>query len=67
MDKNQKYTDLLNEQINSTKKETRWLEFKSNYQEPIKLGRYISALSNGACLDHQDDAYLYFGVDDNRH
>lgn len=64
MDKNQKYTDLLNEQINSTKKETRWLEFKSNYQEPIKLGRYISALSNGACLDHQDDAYLYFGVDD---
>lgn len=64
MDKNQKYTDLLNEQISSTKKETRWLEFKSNYQEPIKLGRYISALSNGACLDHQDDAYLYFGVDD---
>lgn len=64
MDKNQKYTDLLNEQIYSTKKETRWLEFKSNYQEPIKLGRYISALSNGACLDHQDDAYLYFGVDD---
>lgn len=64
MDKNQKYTDLLNEQINSTKKETRWLEFKSNYQEPIKLGRYISALSNGACLDHQDDAYLYFGIDD---
>ena len=64
MDKNQKYTNLLNEQINSTKKETRWLEFKSNYQEPIKLGRYISALSNGACLDHQDDAYLYFGVDD---
>lgn len=64
MDKNQKYTDLLNEQINSTQKETRWLEFKSNYQEPIKLGRYISALSNGACLDHQDDAYLYFGVDD---
>ena len=60
----QKYTDLLNEQINSTKKETRWLEFKSNYQEPIKLGRYISALSNGACLDHQDDAYLYFGIDD---
>ena len=29
-----------------------------------KLGRYISALSNGACLDHQDFAYLYFGVDD---
>lgn len=64
MDINQKYTNLLEEQIRTIKKETRYLEFKSNYQEPVKLGRYISALSNGACLDHQDFAYLYFGVDD---
>lgn len=46
------------------KKETRFLEFKSNYQNADKLGRYISALSNGACLDNQDFGYLYFGVDD---
>ena len=64
MDINQKYTDLLKKQIESIKKECRYLEFKSNYQEADKLGRYISALSNGACLDHQDYAYLYFGVDD---
>lgn len=64
MDVNQKYTDLLKKQIESIKKECRYLEFKSNYQEADKLGRYISALSNGACLDHQDYAYLYFGVDD---
>ena len=64
MDKNQKYTKLLDEQINSAKIETRWLEFKSNYQDPNKLGRYISSLSNGACLDHQEYAYLYFGIDD---
>ena len=64
MEKNQKQTDLLNEQIASMKKENRYLEFKSNYQEAPKLGRYISALSNGACLDRQDYAYLYFGVDD---
>lgn len=64
MEKNQKQTDLLNEQIASMKKENRYLEFKSNYQEAQKLGRYISALSNGACLDRQDYAYLYFGVDD---
>ena len=64
MDINQKYTNLLEEQIKTLKKETRCLEFKSNYQEAIKLGRYISALSNGACLDHQNFAYLYFGVDD---
>lgn len=64
MDINQKYTELLKAQIDSIKKECRYLEFKSNYQEADKLGRYISAMSNGACLDHQDYAYLYFGVDD---
>lgn len=46
-------------------KECRWLEFKSNHQDPYRLGKYISALSNGACLDNQDFGYLYFGVEDN--
>ncbi len=64
MDVNQKYTSQLNEDCRKIGKECRYLEFKSNYQEVDKLGRYISALSNGACLDHQDFAYLYFGVDD---
>ena len=64
MDKNEKYTALLKEQIATLKKENRFLEFKSNYQDYNRLGKYISALSNGACLDHQDFAYLYFGVED---
>ena len=40
------------------------MEFNSNYQEVDKLGRYISALSNGACLANEETAYLYFGVED---
>ena len=64
MSTNIKYTNLLNRQIKDIRKENHWLEFKSNYQEADRLGRYISALSNGACLDHEDFAYLYFGVDD---
>ena len=64
MDKNEKYTELLKEQIATLKKENRYLEFKSNYQDYNRLGKYISALSNGACLEHQDFAYLYFGVED---
>lgn len=64
MDKNHKYTQLLKQQIDSATKENKWLEFKSNYQDAIRLGKYISALSNGACLDKQDFAYLYFGIDD---
>ena len=50
MDVNQKYTSQLNEQIAKIGKEYRYLEFKSNYQEVDKLGRYISALSNGALI-----------------
>ena len=64
MDKNEKYTELLKEQIATLKKENRFLEFKSNYQDYNRLGKYISALSNGACLDHQDFGYLYLGVED---
>ena len=64
MDKNEKYTELLKEQIATLKTENRYLEFKSNYQDYNRLGKYISALSNGACLEHQDFAYLYFGVED---
>ena len=60
MDKNLKYTQILKQQLKNFKDENRFLEFKSNYQEAVKLGRYISALSNGACLDRQDFAYLYF-------
>lgn len=67
MDKDKKYTKLLKEQIDRHNDECRYLEFKSNYQTAEKLGRYISALSNGACLDHQSHAYLYFGVDDATH
>lgn len=64
MDKNAKYSRLLDEQIASIQKENRHIEFKSNYQDPDKLGQYISALSNGACLDGKDFGYLYFGVQD---
>lgn len=40
------------------------MEFKSNHLEPKVLGEYISALSNGACLEHVDYGYLFFGVED---
>ena len=57
------YTRLLDSLIGQYKKENRFLEFKSNFQSPEALGKYISALSNGACLDHVDYGYLFFGVD----
>lgn len=61
---NEYWSQLLYNQIRDSKKENRYLEFKSNWQDPEKIGKYISALSNGACLDNQDFGYLYFGVQD---
>ena len=59
MDENRYYTDLLDQQLAQYTNENRFLEFKSNYQEVDKLGKYISALSNGACLDNQENGYLF--------
>lgn len=58
------HLDLLKAQIAEKGKEVKYLEFKSNYQDPDRLGKYISAMSNGACLDSQEYGYLYFGVKD---
>lgn len=54
------FSQLLDCMIERKRKENRFLEFKSNYQDAHHLGEYISALSNGACLDRQDFGYLFF-------
>lgn len=64
MPDNDRYTKLLDSFIADYNKENRFLEFKSNHLEAKVLGEYISALSNGACLDHKDYGYLFFGVED---
>lgn len=58
------YADKLDAHIAAYGKENQFIEFKSNYQDAYRLGKYISALSNGATLNNEDYGYLYFGVDD---
>ncbi|MBD5175319.1 MAG: transcriptional regulator [Bacteroidales bacterium] len=58
------YADKLDTQIIEYGKENQFIEFKSNYQDAFRLGKYISALSNGATLNNEEYGYLYFGVDD---
>ena len=60
----QQYADLLDSLIAKQRKQCRYIEFKSNYQDANALGEYISALSNGATLDNEDYGYLFFGIDD---
>jgi len=58
-----KYSSLLDSLIKIYSRELTWLEFKSNYQDAEHLGKYISSISNSACLAHQEFGYLFFGVD----
>jgi ATP-dependent DNA helicase RecG len=67
MTRDQELTELLDSCIRTYAVENRFLEFKSNHVSPEDLGKYISALSNGACLEQKDDGYLFFGVDDHSH
>jgi len=45
-------------------KECEWAEFKKNFKSEEEIGKYISALSNGACLQNEPFGYLAFGIDD---
>ncbi len=55
------------DRLRAMQKEQEWLEFKRNYYEPQKLGEYLSALANSACLLGQPHAYLIFGIDNETH
>jgi ATP-dependent DNA helicase RecG len=44
--------------------ETEWVEYKVNNTNPQEIGEYISALSNSACYENRDKAYLIFGIAD---
>ncbi|MCX6351381.1 MAG: putative DNA binding domain-containing protein [Bacteroidetes bacterium] len=45
-------------------KECEWAEFKINLKTDDEIGKYISALSNGACLKNEPFGYLVFGIND---
>lgn len=58
---------LLIEELCATDKEKPWLEFKQNGIDHEQIGEYISALSNGACIDNKPYGYLVWGVKDVTH
>lgn len=61
-----KLQNLIRELV-SLPNETEWLEFKKNHCEPQLLGKYLSALSNSACLHDKPKGYLIFGIEDKTH
>ena len=47
--------------------EAEWLEFKGGGCAPERIGQYLSALSNPACLLRRSAGYLVFGITDGTH
>ncbi|MDD5547803.1 MAG: ATP-binding protein [Candidatus Pacebacteria bacterium] len=62
----QSMVELINKYVELSA-ETEWIEFKANHQSPEKIGEYISALSNSACLHQKAEAYLIFGIENDTH
>jgi predicted HTH transcriptional regulator len=58
--------ELIDELVKSPK-ENECLEFKQNFHSTEEIGKCISALSNGACIQNQPNGYLVFGVEDSTH
>lgn len=54
-------------ELRSFPKETAWVEFKHNNDNPEEIGEYISALSNSAALEGKIQGWLVWGIDDNTH
>lgn len=48
-------------------RETEWVEFKKNHDQPQLIGEYLSALCNSACLHDRPYGYLVFGIDNDTH
>ena len=47
--------------------ETEWVEFKVDQARPDRIGRYISALANGAALHGKVNAYVLWGIENHKH
>ena len=62
----QRIVDLVND-LRARPAETEWLEFKTNFWDPKKIGELVSALSNSARLCEQKAGFLVWGIDDKTH
>ena len=61
------YLKSLVQELRKLPKETEWVEFKHNNDDPAEIGEYISALANSAALLGKASAYVVWGIDDETH
>lgn len=59
--------ELLIKELVQQPKETCWLEFKKNNDDPEMIGRTVCALANAATYAGRDNAYFVWGIDNDTH
>ena len=57
---------LINE-LRALPHESEWVEFKVNNSNPQRIGEYVSALANSACIENREFAYLVYGIENGKH
>ena len=67
IDRTHEYLLSLFQELRKLPRETEWVEFKHNNDNPEEIGEYLSALANAAALMGKVHAYLVWGVDDDTH
>lgn len=55
------------EELRRLPRETEWVEFKENNDDPQEIGESISALANSAALAGKAFGYLLWGINDQTH
>ncbi len=64
---NQQELSALLNQLRSLPRESEWVEFKHNNEDPHLVGEYLSALANSAALHRKDSAYIVWGIENETH
>lgn len=67
LERSTEYLQALLRELTRLPKETEWVEFKQNNEDPQAIGEYISALANSAALLGKESAYVVWGVENESH
>ena len=59
--------EMFLKELISIENEVECVELKENWYDRVKIGEYISALSNSATLKSKNYAYMIWGIDDTTH
>ena len=67
MNRSAEYYHELVKSLSALPAEVEWAEFKVNNRDPVRIAKYISAMSNVATLYDRAYGYIVWGIQDDTH